>query len=196
MLTKIVSGGQTGVDRGALDAALAVGFPCGGWCPADRSAEDGPIPSSYPLTPLTAGGYRERTVRNVLDSDGTLILYFGVLNGGTEQTMLHCVRRHKAYQLIDGQVVDAPSAAEIAAAFVRRCGVAVLNVAGPREQRAGRLRLCADGDSGVVEDRCRGLPRRVIAHRFEHEAAVGVADIGLHDREAASAVNDRRSYPE
>ena len=60
-LTRIVSGGQTGVDRGALDAALAAGFPCGGWCPADRAAEDGAIPVRYPLTPLARGGYRERT---------------------------------------------------------------------------------------------------------------------------------------
>jgi hypothetical protein len=52
VLSRIVSGGQTGVDRGALDAALAAKFPCGGWCPADRRAEDGPIPQRYPLTPL------------------------------------------------------------------------------------------------------------------------------------------------
>jgi hypothetical protein len=51
-LSKIISGGQTGVDRGALDAALVAGFPCGGWCPADRGAEDGKIPERYPLTPL------------------------------------------------------------------------------------------------------------------------------------------------
>jgi Circularly permutated YpsA SLOG family len=61
-VTKIVSGGQTGVDRGALDAALAVGFACGGWCPGDRMAEDGPIPEKYPLMPLPNGGYRERTL--------------------------------------------------------------------------------------------------------------------------------------
>jgi hypothetical protein len=70
-LIKIISGGQTGVDRGALDAALAVKFPCGGWCPADRRAEDGSIPGRYPLTPLPGGGYRERTRQNVIDSDGT-----------------------------------------------------------------------------------------------------------------------------
>jgi hypothetical protein len=70
-LAKIVSGGQTGVDGGVLDAALAAEFPCGGWFPADRSAEDGPIPARYPLTPLARGGYRERTRQNVLDSGGT-----------------------------------------------------------------------------------------------------------------------------
>ena len=86
-LIKIMSGGQTGVDRGALDAALVAGFPCGGCCPADREAEDGPIPERYPLTPLpaevAAGArprtqarqvveqYRARTLKNVQDSDGS-----------------------------------------------------------------------------------------------------------------------------
>lgn len=56
MLEKIISGGQTGVDRGALDAALEAGFPCGGWCPADRAAEDASIPSRYPVVPLPRGG--------------------------------------------------------------------------------------------------------------------------------------------
>jgi hypothetical protein len=66
-LTKIVSGGQTGVDRGALEGALVAGFPCGGWCPKDRNAEDGPIPARYPMTLLAGGGYRQGTVKNVLD---------------------------------------------------------------------------------------------------------------------------------
>src|SRR5579862_7217711 len=82
LLRKIVTGGQTGVDRGALDAALASQFPCGGWCPADRSAEDGVIPATYPLTPLPGGGLRERTRQNVIDSDGTLIVCDGTLTGG------------------------------------------------------------------------------------------------------------------
>lgn len=87
-LIKIVSGGQTGVDRGALDAALAAGFPCGGWCPGDRAAEDGPIPERYPMSSLpvlchtdvgtarpVGGQYRQRTLKNVQDSEGTAILF-------------------------------------------------------------------------------------------------------------------------
>jgi hypothetical protein len=91
-LKQIISGGQTGVDRGALDAALEAQFPCGGWCPADRAAEDGPIPAHYPLTPLARGGYRERTRQNVLDSDGTVILYRSTLTGGTLLTWNLCRR--------------------------------------------------------------------------------------------------------
>ena len=95
-LAKIVSGGQTGVDRGALDAALAAEFPCGGWCPADRSAEDGPIPARYPLIPLARGGYRERTRQNVVEGDGTAILFHGVLGGGTLLTLNFYQREGKA----------------------------------------------------------------------------------------------------
>jgi hypothetical protein len=72
VLEKIVSGGQTGVDRGALDAALAANFPCGGWCPGNRRAEDGTIPARYPVSPLLGAGYRQRTRQNVIDSDGHL----------------------------------------------------------------------------------------------------------------------------
>ena len=75
VLERIISGGQTGVDRGALDAALAAAFPCGGWCPAGRKAEDGVIAARYPLQELTRTGYPDRTLRNVRDSDGTLILH-------------------------------------------------------------------------------------------------------------------------
>ncbi len=76
-----MSGGQTGVGRGALDAALDVGRPCGGWCPAGRRAEDGRIPDRYPLAEVSAPGYAARTLRNVLDSDGTVIIHFGRLAG-------------------------------------------------------------------------------------------------------------------
>jgi len=136
MLAKIVTGGQTGVDRGALDAALDAGFPCGGWCPSDRTAEDGPIPERYPVRPLPAGGYRERTIRNVVDSDATLIIYFDLLEGGTEQTMLHCVRRKRPYKLIDASAIPALAAGQLAARFVAANNVATLNVAGPRGSRA------------------------------------------------------------
>jgi Circularly permutated YpsA SLOG family len=90
-LAKIVSGGQTGIDRGTLDAALAWGFPCGGWCPPERLAEDGRIPDCYPVIELKEGGYRQRTLRNVLESDGTAILYFSQIEGGTEETLRFCI---------------------------------------------------------------------------------------------------------
>jgi hypothetical protein len=100
---KIVSGGQTGVDRGALDAALAVGFACGGWCPGDRAAEDGVIPEKYRLMPLPNGGYRERTRLNVVDSDGTAILYYEALSGGTRLTRNLCALLKRPYILINAQ---------------------------------------------------------------------------------------------
>jgi predicted Rossmann fold nucleotide-binding protein DprA/Smf involved in DNA uptake len=83
LVRKIVSGGQTGVDRAALDIALALGIPCGGWCPRGRGAEDGVIPARYPLQETCSHDYAERTRRNVIDSDGTLILAIGALHGGT-----------------------------------------------------------------------------------------------------------------
>lgn len=131
-LTRIVSGGQTGVDRGSLDAALTAGFPCGGWCPAGRTAEDGVIAARYPVVELQNAGYRERTIQNVVDSDATLIIYFGDLHGGTELTMLTCIRHDKPYRLVDAAEIPAARAAEIALAFVDEHDAAVLNVAGPR----------------------------------------------------------------
>ena len=72
---KIVSGGQTGVDRGALNAAIALGIEHGGWCPAGRVSEDGTIPSRYEMTETDSADYPTRTQQNVIDSDATLILY-------------------------------------------------------------------------------------------------------------------------
>jgi Circularly permutated YpsA SLOG family len=98
-LAKIISGGQTGIDRGTLDMAIACGFPCGGWCPSGRLAEDGRIPERYPLIELKEGGYSQRTLRNVLESDGTVILYFSQIEGGTEETLLFCINERKPYKL-------------------------------------------------------------------------------------------------
>jgi hypothetical protein len=135
-LARIVTGGQTGVDRGALDAALAAGFPCGGWCPPGRAAEDGPIDARYPVTEMPGGSYRERTKRNVIDSDATLVIYFADLHGGTEQTVLDCIEQEKPYKLIDATEIAPARAAELAAQFIERHRVSVLNVAGPRASQA------------------------------------------------------------
>jgi hypothetical protein len=132
VLTKIVSGGETGVDRGALDAALAARFPCGGWCMPDRTADDGLIAEGYPVTPIAAGGYRQRTRQNVIDSDGTLILHHECLKGGTRLTRNLCALEKKPFIILDAQRLPHTAAADAAFAFVQQHHIGVLNVAGPR----------------------------------------------------------------
>ncbi|MBT3039851.1 MAG: putative molybdenum carrier protein [Candidatus Thiodiazotropha sp. (ex Codakia orbicularis)] len=131
-MLKIVSGAQTGVDRAALDAAMAYGVEAGGWCPHGRLAEDGVIPECYPVTELANAGYTERTLQNVIDSDATLIIYFGYLSGGTEQTLAFCIAQRKPYLLIDAEELNRPRAAQRIQQFIADKGIAILNVAGPR----------------------------------------------------------------
>ncbi|MFL6515148.1 MAG: putative molybdenum carrier protein [Chthoniobacterales bacterium] len=130
---RIISGGQTGIDRAALDVALARGIDCGGWCPAQRLDEYGRIPDRYPVKPLTAGGSAERTLRNVIESHGSLILCPGELRGGTQHTVQCCIDHQRPHLLIDATNTAADRAAELLSTFVRQHRITVLNVAGPRE---------------------------------------------------------------
>ena len=98
---KIISGGQTGVDRAALDATLEFNIECGGWCPKGRKAEDGVTHEHYPLIEFPGAGYLKRTQHNVIDSDGTVIMYFDTLSGGTEKTVNFRMNEKKPYLLID-----------------------------------------------------------------------------------------------
>ena len=129
----IVSGGQTGVDRGALDAAIALGIPHGGRCPRGRLAEDGRVPARYQLTESQSPLYRVRTEENVLDCDATLILARGPLTGGTRLTR-DLAHKHDKPCL----VVDLAGDADLEA--VRRWladhAVSKLNVAGSRESQS------------------------------------------------------------
>jgi hypothetical protein len=131
-LVKIVSGGQTGVDRAALDAALAAGFACGGWCPANRSAEDGPIPEKYPMSLLNEGSDRQRTLRNVHDSDGTAILFHHSLTGGTKLTRDLCIREKKPFVVLDATQITVERAVSAVLRFIQENEIQTLNVAGPR----------------------------------------------------------------
>lgn len=130
---KIVSGGQTGADRAALDVALALGLPVGGWCPKGRRAEDGVIPDRYPLVEIPERDYQVRTRRNVEGSDGTLILNLGALEGGTALTV-------KLAREVVGKpcrVVALEKGIDPAnfRAWLETQWIAALNVAGPRESK-------------------------------------------------------------
>lgn len=129
----IVSGGQTGVDRAALDAALEQGIACGGWCPRGRRAEDGPIAPRYPLRETPSASYPQRTEWNVRDSDGTLLLHRGRVDRGSALTARLARRYRRPLLALD---LRAPGAAEEVLAWLAREGVRVLNVAGPREERS------------------------------------------------------------
>lgn len=133
----IISGGQTGVDRGALDAALEARAPCGGWCPQERKAEDGAIPLRYPLREL-AGGYRARTRRNVEDSDGTVVVTFGAATGGTALTIELCRRLGKPHLIVDAAGTALEEAVRRVVEFVRANAIERLNVAGPRASKEER----------------------------------------------------------
>ena len=130
---KIISGGQTGIDRAALDVALERGIEAAGWCPAGRLDEFGKIPDRYPVKELQGGGFTERTLQNVKDSDGTVVIYPGELRGGTEQTVRFCVELKRPHRLIDASKLSVENAAKLIADFVRENKIGILNIAGPRQ---------------------------------------------------------------
>lgn len=137
---KIVSGGQTGVDRAALDVAIFLELEHGGWCPLGRRAEDGVIPLCYRLRETDSPDYGSRTEANVIHSDGTLVLHDGPLTGGTALTAAIAQRHHRPLLLVDLKN-ERPTPAEVQAWLVRT-RIETLNVAGPREStRPGIGRL-------------------------------------------------------
>jgi hypothetical protein len=140
LFQRIISGGQTGVDRAALDAALGVGLECGGWCPKGRRAEDGAIPRRYPLQETPATSYRQRTEWNVRDSDGTLVLVAGTVGRGTALTQRFAQRLDKPLLTLDLRLGPAP---RVVWDWAKRSRVSILNVAGPRESHSPGIQLAA-----------------------------------------------------
>ncbi len=127
----ILSGGQTGVDRAALDVAMELGIPHEGWCPRGRIAEDGRIPSRYQLVETESPQYWVRTERNVLDSDGTLILYRDRLQGGTEFTFRMTEKHRRPCKCV---VLGAEFPFDETQSWLQEYHIVRLNVAGPRER--------------------------------------------------------------
>jgi hypothetical protein len=139
MIERVISGGQTGVDRAALDVALKLGVPCGGWCPRGRRAEDGPLKEVYPLQETPSSDYTQRTRWNVRDSDGTVVLYKSSLSGGSALTVELAKKQTKPCLVID--LCEDPSP-EILLDWLKLQQIRTLNVAGTRES----------GSTGIYEE--------------------------------------------
>lgn len=133
MLTKVISGGQTGVDRAALDAAIACGIPVGGYCPKGRRAEDGRIPDKYPLVETLSSGYQERTRRNILESDATLVFTGDTMTPGTALTIDTVEKSNKDFFTVYFRAIHDDLAANNLISWLD--GIKTLNVAGPRESK-------------------------------------------------------------
>ena len=129
-LRRVVSGGQTGVDRAALDAAREAGLAVGGWCPRGRRAEDGRIPPEYPLEETPSPRYPQRTAWNVRDCDATVVLARGTPRGGTALTVRLAAAAGLPLLVVD---LDASPDPATVAAWLTARAVVVVNVAGPRE---------------------------------------------------------------
>jgi hypothetical protein len=135
MIQKIISGGQTGADRAALDFAIKRNLPYGGWVPKGRKTEDGTLSEKYHLQEMPTGQYSKRTEKNVLDSDGTLILSHGLLTGGSALTTSFAEKHRKPWIHIDLKSTPYPAAARMIQEWVGRNGVKIMNVAGARASK-------------------------------------------------------------
>ncbi len=138
-MVNIVSGGQTGVDRAALDTAIEAGIPHGGYCPKGRLAEDGQVPAKYELTETDSRDYAARTKQNVIESDATLIFSRGGhLEGGTAKTREFAIAHERPVLVID-EATPVNTAITDLVHFEKDIGFRTLNVAGPRESEAPNL---------------------------------------------------------
>jgi hypothetical protein len=182
MIKKIISGGQTGADKAALDVAIKLNIPHGGWIPKGRITEEGPLSDKYQLQAMPTDSYPERTEQNVIDSDGTLIICHGKPTGGSDYTR-EMVLKHKRQLLhIDLNITPSYDAASLILSWVNLYRIKILNVAGPR----------ASEDSEIYNDVFRTLEMTFKMHRIDDGKSIDKTQIGekKHPSNPPRTVND------
>jgi hypothetical protein len=183
MIKKIVSGGQTGADRAALDVAIELGIPHGGWIPKGRKTEDGRLPDEYRLLETTSIDYSQRTELNVVDSDGTLIFSHGSLTGGSALTQ-ELARKHRQPCLhIDLDYVSNSKAAEIISSWLDAREIKTLNVAGPRLSRDPKIYEAAKEVLWTVI-------RRYLPQTVEEAVDSLISELPLKDKAAVARMEE------
>jgi len=135
MLKEIISGGQTGADCAALDFAIKAGIPHGGWIPKGRKTEGGVLPDKYQLQEMSTASYSKRTEQNVLDSDGTLIVSHGKLNGGSALTRKLAEKHKRPHIHLDMNKLSVNDAVDALRVWIGNNEIMILNVAGPRASK-------------------------------------------------------------
>ena len=138
---EIISGGQTGADRGGLDAAIRLGLNHGGYCPRGRRAEDGGVPVKYGLLEHTSSSYPDRTRSNVLEADATLLVGRGDPTSGTLLTIKLCLKYDKPWKYIDLDKWAFSNAIEVVYGWLKDVRPRMLNIAGPRESRCPGIQV-------------------------------------------------------
>lgn len=183
MIKRIISGGQTGADRAALDVAIELGIPHGGWIPKGRKTEDGRLPNEYGMLETTSIDYSQRTELNVLDSDGTLIVSHGNLTGGSAFTQ-ELARKHRQPCLhVDLDNMSNSKAAEIIGSWIDAREIKVLNVAGPRASRDPKIYEAA-------KDVLRTVIRIYLPQTVEEAVESLISELPLKDKAAIAKMEE------
>jgi hypothetical protein len=139
VIQKIISGGQTGADQAALDFAIERGIPHGGWIPKGRLTEVGPLPEIYHLLEMPSKSYPKRTEKNIVDSEGTVIVSHGKMTGGTLLTWELAKKHSKPCLHIDLKVNSVPGGSRLLHDWIISNRINTMNVAGSRASKDGKI---------------------------------------------------------
>jgi len=139
LIEKIISGGQTGADLAALDVAIELNIPHGGWIPKGRKTEDGILHDKYHLKEMPTANYPERTEKNLLDSDGTLIISYGNLTGGSALTRKLAKKHDRPWIHVDMDKLSVSDAVKTVRSWIDTNSIQILNVAGARASKDSKI---------------------------------------------------------